>query len=423
MLNTKGLSLASSPPFTLPLRFFLTAPLFGMVAGLLIVFTGEPALLSRWMPATLAVVHLLVLGFVSMIMCGALLQILPVLLGADSTNTPLQGAAVHTGLAVGTLLLAIGFQFDLTAALLLGALLAAGALALFIALAGRALLTATGPGRARITVTMAVFSLAVTVTLGLMLAGSRGGWFDLPIHEPWVDTHLAWGMIGWVFLLLIGIAGELLSMFYRSPSYPPWLKRSLPAAMLALLLMLLPYPIVPGAYPVFSIIQFMLMIGLATFAVISFILQWRRRRPRRDATLGFWWLTQAAVVLAVVAWLNGMPDNLVGVLAIVGGGMSFTSGTLYKIVPFLSWYHLQTRKVMQRRSDIKLPTMQRFISEGAARWQLATHAAALLLLSLAAWQVVPTARLGGMMLAISALLLWANLLRAFRLYRAINRVL
>jgi hypothetical protein len=419
VLNTKGLSLANSPPIVLPLHFFLSAPWFAIVAGLMIVFEGESLILSRWMPGTLALVHLLVLGFISMIMMGALLQILPVLLGATGSASTRQGTLMVVGLTLGTMLLASGFHFTEHSILFMGALLAAITLMLFMVLAGRALLSAGGPGRARVTVGMSILALTVAVVLGLVLGGSRAGWLTLPAHQTWVDIHLSWGLIGWMGLLLIGIASELMPMFYLSPAYPGWLKQHLPAILLFLLALLF-WPLWQHEQPaVLRTVQTGLLIAFSSFAIASFVLQYRRRRPRWDATLGFWWLGQTGIVLTVIAWLTDMPASLLGILAI-GSGMAFTNGTLYKIVPFLSWYHLQSRKVMLRRTDVKLPTMQQFIGETAARWQLATLVAALILLALTAWPGISTARAGGVMLVVSALLLLLNLLKAYRLFRAIN---
>jgi len=77
------MSFESAPPYTAPLRFFLTAPLFAVLAGLLIAFEGPDIFVSRWMPAVLAVTHLLTLGFMLQMMLGALIQILPVVAGAN----------------------------------------------------------------------------------------------------------------------------------------------------------------------------------------------------------------------------------------------------------------------------------------------------------------------------------------------------
>lgn len=76
-----GLAPEQGPPFTAPLRFFLTAPWFLVAAGLLAAF--DPGWTEGPLsPTALALTHLLTLGFLGMVMLGALTQMLPVLAGA-----------------------------------------------------------------------------------------------------------------------------------------------------------------------------------------------------------------------------------------------------------------------------------------------------------------------------------------------------
>ena len=81
MYGTENLSLEQAPPISIPMRFFLTAPIFGIAGALLLVWYGPELFITRWSPLTLALTHLITLGFLGQIMCGALLQMLPVLAG------------------------------------------------------------------------------------------------------------------------------------------------------------------------------------------------------------------------------------------------------------------------------------------------------------------------------------------------------
>ena len=51
------LSYDQSPPMAAPFRFFLSAPVFGVLAGLLLVWSGQSALMSRWTPEAVAATH------------------------------------------------------------------------------------------------------------------------------------------------------------------------------------------------------------------------------------------------------------------------------------------------------------------------------------------------------------------------------
>ena len=53
-MMTAGLSLEQAPPFNVPLRFFLTAPPFLLLASGLLLWQGPDLFASRWLPATLA---------------------------------------------------------------------------------------------------------------------------------------------------------------------------------------------------------------------------------------------------------------------------------------------------------------------------------------------------------------------------------
>ncbi len=104
-----GLSFEQAPPISVPFRFFLTAPMFGMAAGLLLLWLGPAALISRWTSVALALTHLLAVGFMLQAMCGALLQMLPVAAGANIWQPRRVTQLTHAGLTIGTLLLVAGF--------------------------------------------------------------------------------------------------------------------------------------------------------------------------------------------------------------------------------------------------------------------------------------------------------------------------
>jgi hypothetical protein len=102
MIPSAGLSLEQAPPFSVPLRFFLTAPWFLVLAALLMLWQGPGIFASRWLPATLALTHLLTLGFMAQVMLGALMQMLPVMVGVVIPRPRLIAALIHIPLTLGT---------------------------------------------------------------------------------------------------------------------------------------------------------------------------------------------------------------------------------------------------------------------------------------------------------------------------------
>ena len=103
------LSYDDAPPLSVPLRYFLTAPLFAILAGLLLLYAGPEILASRWSPATLAFTHVITAGFMLQVMLGALQQLLPVVLGANLARPLRLATLVHAAITPGALCLAAAF--------------------------------------------------------------------------------------------------------------------------------------------------------------------------------------------------------------------------------------------------------------------------------------------------------------------------
>ena len=80
-MKTGGLSLDQAPAEDIPLRFFISAPIFGILAGLMVLLKGNLLFSNTWMPETVALTHLLTLGWMGSVMFGALNQMIPVLVG------------------------------------------------------------------------------------------------------------------------------------------------------------------------------------------------------------------------------------------------------------------------------------------------------------------------------------------------------
>ena len=224
MLTTAGLRLEQAPPIGVPFRFFLTAPLFTLAAGLLLTWQGEALMASRWTPAALAGTHLIALGFLTQVMCGALFQMLPVLAGSPVPAARRVGPAGHALLAAGTLALCAGLLGLAPGASgpwlgwgagLLGLGLAVIALPIAVALA-----RARGAANTVAAMRLALAGLVVTVGLGLVLALAVPGTIRLSDFAAWVDLHLAWGLLGWGGILVMGVGFQVVPMFHVAPAYP-----------------------------------------------------------------------------------------------------------------------------------------------------------------------------------------------------------
>ncbi|MCU0836747.1 MAG: hypothetical protein MUC77_20315 [Chromatiaceae bacterium] len=416
-MKTAGLSLEQAPPIELPLGLFLAAPLFLIAAGLLLAAQPEVLLASRWTPAALAATHLIAVGFLGQVMCGALLQILPVLAGAPVPAVRVVGTLVPPLLSGGAGLLAWGFLGAGAEVLMWGGLLSATGFLVFLGPAAHALVRAPAVGLPDTVwaLRLAGSALAVTVALGLVLVAALLGGVRLGDFPAWVDTHLAWGLLGWVGLLVLGVAYQLVPMFHLTPEYPAALRRWL-APMVAGALLLGTVLTGSGAAEVAAVVFLAGALGLAVFALVTLGLLHRRERARLDATLLHWVAAMLCLAGSALAAAVGAPGLAIGVLGLLGVGVGLTAGMLLKIVPFLGWFHLQHRQIALRRFDLRLPHMRALLPETWARVQLATHLIALaaLLLALAEPRI---GWIAGVLLGLSALTLEVLLVVAALRYR------
>ena len=423
------LSFDQTPPLSAPLRFFLSAPLFSMGAAALLLWQGPDALASRWSPFTLALTHLLTLGFLANAMLGALIQILPVVAGILLPRPRLTAAVVHTFLTAGTALLATAFWLSQAVLFQLALVCLVTAFGWLLAAAAIGLMQTPAPGAAATVaaIRLALAALLVTVLMGATLAGA----FAWPIALPLIvmtNLHVAWGLLGWVGLLVIGVAFQVVPMFLVTPLYPGKMTRWL-AALLFLLLALWSsievFVPAPPSWPA-ALVSALIAITVMMFAATTLYLLWRRKRPHADAPTLFW--RTAMVSLLACAGLWFAPPAIVpasrsltlGVLFIVGFGYSAINGMLYKIVPFLVWYHAQNRVAIGCRT---VPSVKNILPDSIAIKQFWCHLAALLLLVGATLWPVPLTRVAAGALCLSSGWLAVNLFRAAQVYWRIDRAL
>ena len=108
-MRMEGLSFDNVPAIHIPFRFFNTAPWMGALAACILIFSGPGVFISQWSPQLLAMTHLLTLGFMVMIMFGALFQLLPVISGITIPKARIVAPFVHSALLLGIFLLVLGF--------------------------------------------------------------------------------------------------------------------------------------------------------------------------------------------------------------------------------------------------------------------------------------------------------------------------
>ncbi len=421
-MNTAGLSLDQAPPLSVPLRFFLTAPLFGIAAAVLLLISGPDIFASRWSPSMFALTHMITLGFISMVMMGAMQQLLPVLVGSPVKRPILVSTLLHVLIVIGVLLLVAGFLLYQQILLTFAFLMLGVCFMLFLAVTLRCLFTAGSQSDSVMAMRLSVLSLAIAVAV--CICSGLGLMTDVTIFTEvaWTDIHLGWALLGWVGLMFIGVGFQVVPMFQMTPGYPKIAMYWLPRAIFSLLVI---YTLTCLIWPDLAVWVIILpILCYALFAVATLSLQSQRRRRIPDVTMDYWKLGMASIIVTVLLWvirlflsdqgLVSAMELVIGIIVLVGVLISLIVGMIYKIVPFLLWFHMQSRL----DEYVKLPTMKQILPDQPARRQLHVHTTALLFLLASAvwpsgWVFYPAA----LLFAASCLMLWLNIYHALKYYK------
>lgn len=336
-------------PASVPFGFFATAAFFQIIAWLLIIIgSSELPGFAGGKGLILAAVHALTVGVLAMTAIGASFQLLPV-----ATRQPLLRvwpARVCFWLMMpGTMLLVYGMSGVSDTALYAGAFGVVAGLAVFAALLADNLrksgkmpvIAAHGWG--------SLIALAGFVLIGILLLADFDFGF-LQDRRMIVAVHMILATFGFIGLLVLGFSQILIPMFALSPALRPRPGRvQLALAGLALSFsiagILLVEPALTGIAGFF-----------ATATVALYLWQMQQslaKRMRKRLGLAFIlikgsWIAMLLGIL--IGWANDVGVQitngaaLFGFLILVGWLLSFLTGVLQRIIPFLASMHASGRK-------------------------------------------------------------------------------
>ena len=419
------LSLQQAPPFSVPARFLVSAPLFGLMAALVLLWFGPEIISHRWTPEILAVTHFLTLGFLAMSMLGAMMQLMPVLMGMVIPRPVLFSSIIHTPLFLGCLSLGLAWLLQINQLFIVAMVLLGFSFIVFIVVATDRLLRSKNRHATRSMMMLALLALFITASLGIYLSMGHS-WQTFPLVRQLTDLHLSWGLFGWVFLLIMAVAYQVIPMFQITDEYPVMHQRLMGWLIFITLSGLSLHHIWP--LEILKMLSSILLAGcLIIFSLTTLWVLHNRRRQLADTTMRFWQLAMSSLLLLTLSWVIptlmnlDLPVFMLGVLMIHGFAMTTINGMMYKIIPFIIWLHLSVhnknlRDRGERGSQVKVPHMRKIIPEAASLWQFRFHLLSLVLLVLATiwplWFYYPAA----LLFAIAQAVLLFNLLNAVRFY-------
>lgn len=408
---------APSPKVVIPHYAFGGLTWFAVT--LLIVFNPEAFTQHFFNPELLAITHLLVLGWITMIIFGALYQLLPVIMEVKLYSEPF-AIASFIMLGMGTILLAYAFWiFSFGAILFVGATFVVLAVVLFVA---NVLFTAHSSTKKIIERTFIVTSviwLLFTVLAGLTLAINQVHPFLKTSQIELLKLHAHAGIVGWFMQLIIGVSSKLLPMFMVSHQVNT---KKLTIAYYAINLGL-----IIGLVSLFFLIKSGVILSAiiifpGIFSYLSFIYEAYTKRVKKQLDIGMKQTAFSFLILVVPFFLIfsllfnfkflqnlTLPLSVAyGSAIVIGFITSQVMGQTYKTLPFIIWLKVYRGRI----GKLVLPLPKDLYSEKVASAQLWLFAIGfvLLLIGISA-SVIKILLLGAIVLLLSATLYNFNLFK------------
>jgi len=349
-----GLSTKNAPSPKVVLPYYAYGSIAFIIATIVMFFTAGDLAVGFITPKILSLVHIMILGWITMIIFGALYQLIPVVMEVKLYSEKLAMASFIT-LGLGTPLMAISFWFDFISDTHLmmagGSLVIISVIMFVINTLGSALQTVNKTIENKFIVT-SIFWLLLTVLLGLSIV-----LFPNILTYGSFQIHIHLGIIGWFMMLVVGVASTLMPMFFIAHQLNKnCLERAYWAINGGLIILLASMFFDLGNYAKIGA-GFVIALGFMMFFKYNFGAY--KKRLRRSLDIGMK-LSVLAFTLFVITIITGFLSafgsiidasiltklNLIyGVSLIFGFLTTLILGQMYKTLPFIVWLKIYQDKV------------------------------------------------------------------------------
>lgn len=349
-----GLSTKNAPSPSVVLPHYAYGAIAFIVSAIMLFFVSDDLASSYMSSKVLSIVHVMILGWVTMIIFGALYQLIPVVMEVKLFSESLAKASFVT-LGLGMPLIAYSFWANFIGASIPmitgGAMVILSVIMFVINTIGSASKTENKTIENRF-IASSVIWLLLTVVLGIGII-----LFPQILSYGSFQIHIHLGIIGWFMMLVVGVASTLMPMFFISHQlnksylhYAYWL---IQGGLMVLV----------GSM-FFDMIQYVKIIsGAAILVGFIFFFKYNydayKKRLRRSLDIGMK-LSVLAFILFLITLATGllsalgsmietgilMKINLIyGISLIYGFLTALILGQMYKTLPFIVWLKLYQDKV------------------------------------------------------------------------------
>ncbi|RLD91287.1 MAG: hypothetical protein DRJ09_01630 [Bacteroidetes bacterium] len=362
-----GLSTKNAPSVWVVVPHFLLGAVGLLTASVFSVIHYEDFLGYNITPEMLTITHLMILGWVILVIFGALYQLIPVVMEVKIYSEKLAYATLVV-MVVGVFFLIAGFlKFDskFTHNMAMGGTFIIIAVLLFAINTLKSAAASPKKSISRLYIIASGLYLLLNVSLGLfMVMNMSYNW--LPIaHTQFLKTHLVVGLAGWFLMLIIGVAARLMPMFLivhkvREDLLVKGFYLINTGVILAFILAWIPnYPTV-----LFGVALLFVLAGVLLFLWFNYDVFSKRMRKKLDSGMKPTAIAISILALSVLAFIAvyigddvfGLPagrlEILAGLLMIYGFFTGLIFGQTYKTLPFIIWLFYYQKVVGKQKTPL-----------------------------------------------------------------------
>ncbi len=345
-----GVASKNAPPPSVVVPHFVFGAISFLVLTVLIFFNVESISGHYFNPKLLSLVHLTTLGWISMIIFGALYQLVPVVLDVKLHNERLAKVNFYIyALSIIMFVFAFWDMYNQTLLFQVGGSLMFISITLF---SYNIMMSAYNAKRKLIAakfIISSIFWFFTTAVFGLILVFQLTNPFLEINHLQFLKAHAHFGMVGWFLLLIIGVSSRLIPMFLVT--------HNLNEKKLSFALYIINLGLVALATVFFMELSAMYIIASALLIVVgiasyvSFLIDAYKNRIKKILDIGMQHSAMAILALIFpIAFAAIAPftfENqfefsqqavlVYGISIILGFVTSLLLGQTYKTLPFIVW--------------------------------------------------------------------------------------
>lgn len=327
-----------APPFKLISPYFIVGSLFYLLSVIFLFFFSVHNI-SIIDAKVLGFVHLFLLGFVMMVIFGAMAQLVPVVLEVGHFGVELF-YAIWPLLGIGTILMTFGFSYPLL--LPFGGVVVLIAMMIFVM---EIFLTIKKVKKLNLVMTSmlkANIFLFLGVIFGLVMALGYAGIISVDINSL-LRSHVFLVIVGYVIVTIMGLSVVLLPMFGLSHGFSMKpLENALKIVSLAV------FTVVLSSFFEYKVLEHIgyMFVAAGLFTYFYFIKTIYKTRARKEidiyakSLIFSYFCLIASLIFGLLYLAIGYEPLLLssGWIMFFGFFAFAITGHIYKIIPFLVWF-------------------------------------------------------------------------------------